>query len=483
MLTDRKVSELISKSLAGKLSEQELAEVAGHLDDGELGTKLSLQRTAELESVLTQTLDGEVVGTPLYMAPEQAAGELENLDEKTDVYGLGAILSAILTGCAPHESSNTSQDGRVRVSDLLQSIAVVDAPSPRDLNASVPADLASICTKAMSRRRHGRHRSANELANELANEVERWLAGQHEKQTQYDTLRMEGRELRATVDGTIRDIGRNTRFMANLPPIQGIIGARCGSSDETESVRRERLTTIFMGLLRANTDYSAVSYCQVVGGCDDVRDKTGEKKNSVGRVKEVVRVERHSTDLGNLRSVPASRLANIELESWSKSVVDQQPEEVFTDLSQKVGTNSSSGSSSSGSSSGTHSPRVLAAGVPVFDAASEEIFGYVRIECDLDSILDDQVRARENSASHVLVVDQADNVWSHHCREKGRLLTSCGRPMKEFVQCFQAVHTALGDANEYLDDTNHDVYATKIELVSGVSWLTLILGNRRRRSH
>ena len=58
---------------------------------------------------LERTLAGEVVGTPLYMAPEQAAGKIDQIDEKTDIYGLGAILFAILAGCAPHEKSNRSQ--------------------------------------------------------------------------------------------------------------------------------------------------------------------------------------------------------------------------------------------------------------------------------------------------------------------------------------------------------------------------------------
>ncbi len=51
------------------------------------------------------TLDGQVLGSPLFMAPEQAAGRLDEVDERTDIYGLGAILYSILTGYAPHQKS------------------------------------------------------------------------------------------------------------------------------------------------------------------------------------------------------------------------------------------------------------------------------------------------------------------------------------------------------------------------------------------
>jgi serine/threonine protein kinase len=416
------------------------------LDDGELGTKLSLeQNTEESDGLLSQTLDGEVVGTPLYMAPEQAAGDLDKVDQQTDVYGLGAILFAILTGCAPHEQSNTSLDGHVRVRDLLESIAASESPSPRDTNPDIPADLAAICAKAMAKRRHGRHRSANELAEE----VERWLAGQRERQTHYDQLRMEGRELRATADGMIRDVGRNVRFMANLPPIQGIIEAQRGESSETESVWRERLTTIFMGLLRANADYAAISYCQVEGD----------------QSKEIVRVVRHSTDLGNLRAVPSSRLVSSAVDAWSQAVIDQHPEEAFANVT-----------------GGPAEVRALAAGVPVFDDVSEELFGYVRIECALERTLENLVRTQTSSASYAIIVDHQDKIWMHFCSEKGRLTSDCGAAANSSVSNFAAIQNALANSSEYLDEADYELYGTRIDLAAGVSWLTLILGNNHRRS-
>ncbi len=104
-----------------------------------------------------------LIGTPAYMSPEQAAGNAERFDVRTDVYGLGAILFEILTGKPPHDADNLEQ--------LLRDIQVKDAPSPRELLSSIAPSLNELEMRALSRDPQDRFASAEDLA--LA--VERWL--------------------------------------------------------------------------------------------------------------------------------------------------------------------------------------------------------------------------------------------------------------------------------------------------------------------
>ena len=110
------------------------------------------------------TMAGRVMGTPAYMAPEQAEGRVDLIDARTDVYGLGAILFEILAGRPPHDGQNTAE--------LLARIISGDTPRVRSVNGSAPAALDAICAKAMHRERRDRY----ERASLLADDVHRWLA-------------------------------------------------------------------------------------------------------------------------------------------------------------------------------------------------------------------------------------------------------------------------------------------------------------------
>jgi serine/threonine-protein kinase len=118
--------------------------------------------TPELNSA--ETLAGAVMGTPAYMAPEQAAGQVDQIDARTDIYGLGAILYEILTGRKPHEGAT--------VPEVLGKAAAALAPSARLVEPSTPSTLDAICGRAMAREQDERYASAAEMAQE----VQRYLA-------------------------------------------------------------------------------------------------------------------------------------------------------------------------------------------------------------------------------------------------------------------------------------------------------------------
>lgn len=111
-----------------------------------------------------KTLAGTRIGTPAYMAPEQAAGATDQIGLPTDVYGLGTILFEILTGQPPHQATDTDQ--------LIQQIQQGPTPAARTLNASAAPALEAICCKAMSKNPSQRYASALDLRNE----IQSWIA-------------------------------------------------------------------------------------------------------------------------------------------------------------------------------------------------------------------------------------------------------------------------------------------------------------------
>jgi PAS domain S-box-containing protein len=105
------------------------------------------------------TVEGEIVGTPAYMAPEQAEGRLEQIDQRTDIFGLGAILYEILAGQPPFTGLNTLE--------VLQKAIRGSPAPPREFWPEVPVGLEEICLKAMAKDPAQRYASAADLAHEV----------------------------------------------------------------------------------------------------------------------------------------------------------------------------------------------------------------------------------------------------------------------------------------------------------------------------
>jgi eukaryotic-like serine/threonine-protein kinase len=119
-------------------------------------------RTSLPPEDLTQT--GAILGTPAFMSPEQAAGEVTKLTPASDIYSLGAILYAILTGRAPFKAENLPA--------LLARVRSGQFPPPRQVNEDLPLALEAICLKAMATSPADRYRTAQELSGD----IQRWLA-------------------------------------------------------------------------------------------------------------------------------------------------------------------------------------------------------------------------------------------------------------------------------------------------------------------
>jgi serine/threonine protein kinase len=136
-----------------------LAKPTGRTDPG--AGELHLSPSSSSGSA--ETLPGSTLGTPAYMSPEQASGDLDALGPRSDVYSLGATLYSLLTGRQPFEG---------KALEILPRVRQGEFPSPRQVASQIDPALEAVCLKAMALKPDDRY----ENCKALADEVERWMA-------------------------------------------------------------------------------------------------------------------------------------------------------------------------------------------------------------------------------------------------------------------------------------------------------------------
>ena len=447
---------------------------------GELNEEFGDLELSEMAAA-DNTTAGQVLGTPMYMAPEQAAGRVDEIEQTTDVYGLGAILFAILTGYAPHEKIHDSLSSTSRVTELLQQIVNSPAVRALSLNSDAPPELDAICAKAMANKRYARYATALDLAEDiqrwiagepvstytepLRTRVRRWI-GQHrrisqlaavfstvvivstitlglsshqnrvaEQLAQFENLKADARELEVSLRSAAQDIEKNARFMAALPPIQGIVNARADIEGEDEEVWRGRLETIYRGLLEANPGYLSASYVSVEGGA-----------------KEIVRVERQSVG-SFVRVLPKSRLAALDESGMCSRVHALKPGDVTIGDTPIV---------EQGEAVDAHQRLVLTAGIPVYSDQTGEVFGSVTIESNLEKTIRELLVALVGADENAYVTDGNGIVVLHYSQKDDFQPVSVGHPINSFVEGIGPLFSEDYTINDYTDGEN--VYAIKIHL-------------------
>ena len=159
-----KVSQAIAYAHARGVIHRDLkpANVLLEPDGSPRITDFGLAKRIEADERLTST--GQILGTPGYMAPEQASGNVDEINEAADVYALGAVLYALVTGRPPFQADNPL--------DTMIQVLEGDPAPLRLLNPKVEADLETICLKCLEKDPGHRYLSAAEVAEDLTRYVE-----------------------------------------------------------------------------------------------------------------------------------------------------------------------------------------------------------------------------------------------------------------------------------------------------------------------
>src|SRR6266480_4362879 len=172
-------------------------------------TDFGLARLLETKSTVTHTMD--VLGTPSYMAPEQASGHNEQLTSATDVYGLGAVFYQLLTGHPPFAGGTTYETVRL--------VLETEPRQPRLWDRKIDRELSTICLKCLEKDSTRRYVSALSLAEDL----ERWL--------KHEPIRARRTGLFTRGRKWLRRNPTTAVMVASLVALAAVVGAMIWKSD------------------------------------------------------------------------------------------------------------------------------------------------------------------------------------------------------------------------------------------------------------
>ncbi len=146
-----------------------LAKVRGERDIQSSALKSELDRLREASVI--KTVAGVPIGTPGYMSPEQALGELSRVDERTDVYSLGVILYQLLSGTLPFDGKNAAR--------VIERVIYDEPVDPLQIEPDCPPELAAIAKRAMEKKQDQRYADARALAADVRAFLTGGLVGAH----------------------------------------------------------------------------------------------------------------------------------------------------------------------------------------------------------------------------------------------------------------------------------------------------------------
>ena len=400
----------------------------------------------------SRTVEGQVLGTALYMAPEQAAGRLDEVDFRTDIYGLGSILFTTVTGSAPHEKTQKkSASSGTGLRGMIAEIASGNTPMARDINPDVDPALEAICAKSMARRRYARYQDATELAED----IQRWMAGESvtayqetwfqrarrwisrnqgltqalvamfmvglvalttfgmsarqnyldAQQSRFTDMEADVREIELQLHSLTNELSKDARFVSGLPPVQGVIKARAGIEGDDEEVWRGRLESIYSGLLRSNPNYLAFSFVAIK-----------QMENGESGTEEIVRVERNPADPSFVSALPTGRLHTAETDVLMETVKHLEPGDVKMTLDQRPRF-----------AEGTERVQRLSVATPLYSDISGECFGMALIEADISRQVEDVLLGLGGVECEVYVSDGEGKLWGTASRRQGVQKAAAGQ--------------------------------------------------------
>jgi eukaryotic-like serine/threonine-protein kinase len=190
-----------------------------------------------------QTRQGTIVGTPAYMSPDQARGEVTSLGATSDIFSLGSILFNVMTGKKPFEHSDSRS--------TIQAVAQGEFSEPIEIRSDIPKPLNAICIKAMQFEPADRYQSAGALAQD----IERWLADEPVEAWKEPLLNRAGRWVRnhrTLVTTAVAFLFVSTIALAVIGIMQQESNRKLFAANEKEKEATQRAVDANKKLIAAN---------------------------------------------------------------------------------------------------------------------------------------------------------------------------------------------------------------------------------------